>query len=174
MACGFRWSAAVSTAACLFALAASPPSALAREVVEFAASNYSAGTVVVKTGERKLYYVLGDGHALRYPVGVGKTGKAWSGTVRIDGKYLHPAWSPPAEVRRDNPSLPNVIPGGSPRNPMGAAALTLSGGQYAIHGTNMPNSIGGFVSYGCIRMYNEDVLDLYGRVGVGTTVVVTR
>jgi len=128
----------------------------------------------VKTGERRLYYVLGDGHALRYPVGVGKTGKAWAGTVRIDGKYLHPAWSPPAEVKRDKPSLPSVIPGGSPRNPMGAAALTLSGGEYAIHGTNLPNSIGGFVSYGCIRMYNEDVLDLFGRVGVGTTVVVTR
>jgi len=174
MAYGFRRSAAVSTAACLCALAASPSSALAREVVAFAGANYSAGTVVVKTGERRLYYVLGDGHALRYPVGVGKTGKAWAGTVRIDGKYLHPAWSPPAEVKRDKPSLPSVIPGGSPRNPMGAAALTLSGGEYAIHGTNLPNSIGGFVSYGCIRMYNEDVLDLFGRVGVGTTVVVTR
>ena len=174
MAYGFRRSAAVSTAACLCALAASPSSALAREVVAFAGSNYSAGTIVVKTGERRLYYVLGDGHAFRYPVGVGKAGKAWSGTARIDGKYIKPAWSPPAEVRRDKPSLPNVIPGGSPRNPMGAAAMTLSGGEYAIHGTNMPSSIGGFVSYGCIRMYNEDVLDLYGRVGVGTTVVVTR
>jgi lipoprotein-anchoring transpeptidase ErfK/SrfK len=174
MAFGIRGSAAVSMAACLFAIAANPSSAPAREMVAFAGTNYSAGTVVVKTGERRLYYVLGDGHALRYPVGVGKAGKAWTGTARIDGKYLHPAWSPPAEVRRDNPSLPNVIPGGSPRNPMGAAAMMLSGGEYAIHGTNMPNSIGGFVSYGCIRMYNEDILDLYGRVGVGTPVVVTR
>ena len=80
-----------------------------------------------------------------------------------------------AAQARDRPSLPSMIPGGSPRNPMGAAALTLSGGgQYAIHGTNVPGSIGGFVSYGCIRMLNEDVLDLYGRVGVGTAVVVTR
>ena len=170
----FRWATAISGAACLIAIAAHPQSALAREVVAFAESGYSAGTIVVKTNERKLYYVLGDGHAVRYLVGVGKTGKAWSGTVRINGKYIRPAWSPPAEVKRDNPSLPNVILGGSPRNPMGVAALTLSGGQYAIHGTNVPNSIGGFVSYGCIRMYNEDVLDLYGRVSVGTTVVVMR
>jgi lipoprotein-anchoring transpeptidase ErfK/SrfK len=92
----------------------------------------------------------------------------------IDGKHLAPAWSPPADVKRDNPKLPAVIAGGSPRNPMGAAALTLSGGQYAIHGTNAPGSIGGFVSYGCIRMFNADVLDLYSRVGFGTTVVVTR
>jgi lipoprotein-anchoring transpeptidase ErfK/SrfK len=167
-------SVAITVAACLVALPAVPQSALAREMVEFADSNYRTGTVVVKTSERRLYYVLGEGHAVSYPVGVGKAGKAWSGTVRIDGKYLRPAWSPPAEVKRDNPSLPSVIPGGSPRNPMGAAALTLSGGEYAIHGTNMPNSIGGFVSYGCIRMYNQDILDLYGRVSVGTTVVVTR
>jgi lipoprotein-anchoring transpeptidase ErfK/SrfK len=111
---------------------------------------------------------------MRYPVGVGKAGKQWSGTARIDGKYLNPAWSPPAEVKRAQPRLPNLIPGGSPHNPMGAAALTLSGGEYAIHGTNAPGSIGGFVSYGCIRMYNADILDLYDRVGFGTTVVVTR
>ncbi len=77
-------------------------------------------------------------------------------------------------MRRDKPSLPAVIPGGSPRNPMGAAAMTLSGGEYAIHGTNAPGSIGGFVSYGCIRMHNADILDLFGRVSVGTTVVVMR
>ncbi len=92
----------------------------------------------------------------------------------ISGKYLRPAWTPPAEVKHDKPYLPNLIPGGSGRNPMGAAALTLSQGEYAIHGTNNPGSIGGFVSYGCIRMYNADILDLYGRVGFGTTVVVTR
>ncbi|MBZ0148609.1 MAG: L,D-transpeptidase, partial [Pseudorhodoplanes sp.] len=101
-------------------------------------------------------------------------GKAWSGTARIDGKYRNPAWAPPPAVRRDKPNLPDVIPGGSPRNPMGVAALTLTGGEYAIHGTNVPSSIGGFVSYGCIRMYNEDISDLYNRVRVGTRVVVTR
>src|SRR5947208_598882 len=145
----------------------------AREVVAFR-GDVSAGTVVVRTTERRLYYVLGDGRAIRYPVGVGRAGKQWAGVTRIDGKYVAPAWSPPAVVKRDKPSLPDVIPGGSPRNPMGAAALTLAGGEYAIHGTNAPGSIGGFVSYGCIRMHNADILDLFGRVSVGTTVVVTR
>jgi lipoprotein-anchoring transpeptidase ErfK/SrfK len=166
----FRWLAAAAAAVSLIATA---QSAQAREIVGFN-ENYSAGTVVVKTGERHLYYVLGNGKAVRYTVGVGKAGKQWTGTTMIDGKHLRPAWSPPADVKRDKPSLPNVIAGGSPKNPMGAAALTLSRGQYAIHGTNVPDSIGGFVSYGCIRMYNQDVLDLYGRVGLGTTVVVTR
>ena len=107
---------------------------------------------------------MGDGRAIRYPVGVGKAGKQWAGTSRIDGKYVQPAWSPPADVKRDNPRLPDVIAGGSPHNPMGVAAMTLAGGEYAIHGTNMPGSVGDFVSYGCIRMYNADVTDLFGRV----------
>ena len=136
--------------------------------------DYSPGTIVVKTGERRLYYIIDEGHAVRYPVGVGKYGKQWAGTTQIDGKYLHPAWSPPAEVKRDKPHMPEVIPGGSPRNPMGVAAMTLAGGEYAIHGTNMPGSVGGFVSYGCIRMLNPDITDLYQRVSVGTTVVVTH
>jgi lipoprotein-anchoring transpeptidase ErfK/SrfK len=136
--------------------------------------DYSPGTIVVKTNERRLYFVVDPGHAMRYPVGVGKSGKQWAGTTRIDGKYRNPAWSPPAEVKRDKPSIPDVIPGGSPRNPMGVAAMTLAGGEYAIHGTNMPGSVGGFVSYGCIRMLNEDITDLYERVSVGTAVVVSR
>jgi lipoprotein-anchoring transpeptidase ErfK/SrfK len=167
-----RALAAASAAVLLAALM--PQLAQAREIVGFS-DTYSSGTVVVKTSERALYYVLGNGKAVRYPVGVGRAGKQWTGTAYINSKQLRPAWSPPAEVKRDKPSLPNVIPGGSPGNPMGAAALTLSGGgEYAIHGTNNPGSIGGFVSYGCIRMYNADVLDLYSRVGWGTTVVVTR
>ena len=136
--------------------------------------DYSPGTIVVKTSERRLYLVLDQGHAVRYPVGVGKAGKQWAGVTQIDGKYLRPAWSPPAEVRRDKPSMASVIPGGSHRNPMGVAAMTLAGGEYAIHGTNTPGSIGGFVSYGCIRMFNDDITDLYRRVSVGTTVVVSR
>jgi lipoprotein-anchoring transpeptidase ErfK/SrfK len=169
-----RWLAASAAAIVLAASAAMTQSAQAREIVGFS-ENYSSGTVVVKTSERALYYVLGNGKAVRYPVGVGRAGKQWSGTAYINGKQLSPAWSPPADVRRDKPSLPNVIPGGSAANPMGAAAMTLSGGgEYAIHGTNSPGSIGGFVSYGCIRMYNADVLDLYNRVSWGTTVVVTR
>jgi lipoprotein-anchoring transpeptidase ErfK/SrfK len=135
---------------------------------------YSPGTIVIKTGERRLYLILDQGHAMRYPVGVGKYGKQWEGETQIEGKYRSPAWSPPMDVKRDKPSMPDIIPGGSPRNPMGVAAMTLSGGEYAIHGTNMPGSIGGFVSYGCIRMLNADISDLYERVSVGTRVIVTR
>jgi lipoprotein-anchoring transpeptidase ErfK/SrfK len=137
-------------------------------------SEYAPGTIVVKTHERRLYLILDSGRAMRYPVGVGKAGKQWAGTTKIDGKYLKPAWSPPSEVRRDNPAMPEVIAGGSPRNPMGVAAMTLAGGDYAIHGTNVPGSVGGFVSYGCIRMLNDDISDLYRRVSVGTTVTVTH
>jgi lipoprotein-anchoring transpeptidase ErfK/SrfK len=162
-----------AAAAVIFSIAFAAP-ATAREIVAFSTSGYSAGTIVIKTSERRLYLVLGEGRALRYPVGVGRAGKAWAGSTHIDGKYIKPAWSPPAEVKRDKPSLPDVIPGGSPRNPMGAAAMTLAGGQYAIHGTNVPGSVGGFVSYGCIRMYNQDIVDLYERVSVGTAVVVLR
>jgi lipoprotein-anchoring transpeptidase ErfK/SrfK len=167
-----RWLAVVSAAVVVTASSALTERAQAREIVGFS-GGYMPGTIVVRTSARSLYYVLGNGRALRYPVGVGRVGKQWSGTSMIDGKYLHPAWTPPAEIKHDKPNLPNVIAGGSGRNPMGAAAMTLAGGQYAIHGTNNPGSIGGYVSYGCIRMYNADVLDLYGRVGLGTTVVVT-
>ncbi len=162
------------TGACLVTfMAIAPAPARAREIVAFP-GDYSTGTIVVRTAERRLYLVLGNGQAVRYPVGVGRAGKQWSGTAQIAGKYIRPAWSPPLEIRRDKPNMPRVIPGGSASNPMGAAALVLSVGEYAIHGTNSPSSIGGFVSYGCIRMYNQDVMDLYDRVSVGTTVVVSR
>jgi len=144
------------------------------EMVPVRSAEYSPGTIVVRTGERHLYLILDSGKAMRYPVGVGRAGKQWAGTTRIDGKYRNPAWSPPKEVKHDKPNMPDVIPGGSPKNPMGVAAMTLAGGEYAIHGTNMPGSVGGFVSYDCIRMYNADISDLFGRVSVGTTVVVTR
>ena len=165
---------AVALAATIGAGCVMSTAAQARPDVVGFHGDYSPGTIVVKTGERRLYLVVDPEHAVRYPVGVGKAGKQWAGTTQIDGKYRNPAWSPPKEVKRDKPRLPDVIPGGSPKNPMGAAALTLSGGEYAIHGTNVPGSVGGFVSYGCIRMFNRDVVDLYDRVSVGTTVVVTR
>jgi lipoprotein-anchoring transpeptidase ErfK/SrfK len=152
----------------------SSPAQARPEMVGMRSTEYSPGTIVVKTGERRLYLILDSGRAMRYPVGVGRAGKQWAGTTRIDGKYTNPAWSPPREVKRDKPNMPDVIPGGSPRNPMGVAAMTLAGGEYAIHGTNAPGSVGGFVSYGCIRMLNADITDLYQRVSVGTTVVVTR
>jgi lipoprotein-anchoring transpeptidase ErfK/SrfK len=154
-----------------FVLAAAP--AGARERVSFQAS-LAPGTIVIRTAERQLYLVEGGGTALRYRVAVGRPGKQWLGEARIDGKYVRPAWAPPAEVKRDNPRLPDVIPGGSPANPMGVRALTLDRDEYAIHGTNRPGSIGTPASYGCIRMLNEDIVDLYERVGVGTRVVVER
>jgi lipoprotein-anchoring transpeptidase ErfK/SrfK len=137
-------------------------------------SNETPGTIIVRTSQRRLYLVVSEGDAVSYPVGVGRAGRQWSGSSYIASKHLKPAWSPPEEIRHDRPSLPDVIPSGSPHNPMGAAALVLAHGQYAIHGTNAPSSIGSFVSYGCIRMYNKDILDLYDRVSVGTRVVVTR
>src|SRR3954449_3260255 len=165
---------AVALAATMAAgLVMAGPAQARPDVVGFR-GDYSPGTIVVKTNERRLYLVVDQGRAVRYPVGVGKAGKQWAGTTRIDGKYRNPAWSPPREVKRDKPNIPDVIAGGSPRNPMGVAAMTLSGGEYAIHGTNMPGSVGGFVSYGCIRMYNADITDLFDRVSLGATVVVSR
>ena len=140
---------------------------------EVAASvpGYPPGTIVVSQRERRLYLNLEGGEALRYPVAVGKMGRQWRGAVVVDGKYVEPAWAPPPEVKRAEPWLPNYIPGGSPHNPMGVRALTLSGDQYAIHGTNRPGSIGTAASFGCIRMYNQDIVDLYERVQLGTPVV---
>jgi lipoprotein-anchoring transpeptidase ErfK/SrfK len=164
--------AAVLVLTFLATLLASAPSK-AEDLVAYA-GNHRPGTIVVKTDERHLYFVLGEGKALRYSVGVGKPGKQWTGRSRIVKKMLRPAFAPPKEVKRDIPSLPNYIRGGSPRNPLGAAALILAGGEYAIHGTNRPGSVGGFVSYGCIRMHNRDITRLYARVAVGTPVIVTR
>ena len=160
-------------AAALFSLLTILPAQADASRVAFATDEV-AGTIIVRTTERRLYLVLGDGTALRYPVGVGRPGRQWQGDTAIDGMFLKPNWVPPAAVRADNPALPAVIAGGSPSNPMGAAALVLSGGVYAIHGTNAPDSVGGFVSYGCIRMLNSDITDLFSRVKVGTRVAVTH
>ena len=170
--------AAIRKWASLFSLLApfpllAMPSFAAAEMVVFS-TEMAPGTVVVHTSERRLYLVLPRGQALRYKVGVGRSGWTWEGQSSIVGKFIRPNWAPPAELRRQNPGLPKVIPSGAPNNPMGEAALTLSGGPYAIHGTNTPRGIGGFVSHGCIRMLNEDVTDLYARVSVGTPVVVTE
>ena len=132
------------------------------------------GTIVISTSQRRLYLMGDGGPVASYPVAVGKPGKQWYGWARVDGKFVEPAWSPPAEVKRDNPRLPDVIPGGSPRNPMGVRALTLDRDEIAIHGTNRPDSIGTFASYGCIRMHNRDIVDLFSRVRVGTPVLVMR
>ena len=152
--------------------ALSPRPAYANGDIVATKDSYAAGTIVIRTSERRLYLFLGDGRALSYPVGVGKAGMQWAGTTTISGKYMSPAWAPPDSIKRENPRLPDVIPGGSPHNPMGVAAMTLTGTEYAIHGTNQPALIGRFVSHGCIRMYNADITDLYDRVKIGTPVVV--
>jgi len=152
------------------ALLLAPSLARAGETVPFN-GGYRPGTIVIITNARQLYYVLGDGRAIRYPVGVGKAGMAWHGRASVELKRLRPAWQAPPEIAgRYGP----VIAGGSPQNPMGAAVLGLDSGNYAIHGTNNPGSVGSFVSHGCIRMYNADVLDLYARAQIGTEVVVLR
>ena len=164
-----RWPViAALVAAIFFALSGAPTDA--REVVGF--SGYPRGTIVVKTGERRLYFVDSNGTAIRYPVGVGKAGMAWHGRAFVARKLVRPSWGPPLDIWRANPNLPARIEGGSPRNPMGERVLGLDRGNYAIHGTNDPSSIGRFVSHGCIRMFNADVIDLYNRVPVGTPVVV--
>jgi lipoprotein-anchoring transpeptidase ErfK/SrfK len=134
---------------------------------------YPAGTIIIKQSERRLYFTTGAGTAVRYPIAIGRAGKTWQGETFVQGKFVSPAWSAPWVVLRDHPALSRVIPGGSPRNPMGAAAITLNLSEVAIHGTSasMRRSVGTAASYGCIRMYNEDVVDLYHRIEVGTPVV---
>ena len=151
-------------------LAAAVAHSATRNIVRF--SGFAPGTIVVKTAERNLYFAIDETRALRFPVGVGRPGMAWTGQARVEGKYIEPAWAPPEDIRRDHPALPELIPGGDRANPMGAAALTMRGGDYAIHGTNNPASIGGFVSYGCIRMHNRDIRELYRMVDIGTPVFV--
>jgi len=164
---------AAMAAACA-SLAGAPSEGGARERVAFAGPHHP-GEIVVVSRERKLYLVLGDGTALRYRVAVGKAGKQWSGRTAIMAKHKEVAWSPPASVKRDLPWLPDVIAAHDPKNPMGARVLALPG-EYAIHGTSasMRASIGSAASYGCIRMLNEDIVDLYERVRVGTPVTVLR
>ncbi len=152
-------------AACAGILAASPGTQ-AREFVSFSQS-YPSGTIIIKQSERRLYFTTGPGTAVRYPIAIGRAG------TYVQGKQIHPDWEAPWIVRRDHPQFTHVIPGGSPHNPMGAAAITLGRSEVAIHGTtaSMRRSVGTAASYGCIRMYNEDVIDLFGRVSVGTPVV---
>jgi lipoprotein-anchoring transpeptidase ErfK/SrfK len=150
-------------------------SAEARQLVSWQDTAVPAGTIVISQSKHQLFFVLDAASAIAYPVGVAKHGKEWYGPARVDGKYVQPAWSPPESVRVDHPSMPEVIQGGAPNNPMGVRALTLDRDEIAIHGTSqsMRASVGHAVSYGCIRMLNEDVLDLFARVQVGTPVVMT-
>ena len=146
------------------------PDHLRRQIVAYRTGE-APGTVVIDTANTHLYLVLGNGRALRYGIGVGRDGFTWSGIKTIARKAEWPDWTPPQDMLARQPYLPRFMAGG-PGNPLGARAMYLSGSVYRIHGTNAPSSIGQHMSSGCIRMLNADVIDLYGRVGVGTKVMV--
>jgi lipoprotein-anchoring transpeptidase ErfK/SrfK len=150
-------------------------SAVAGRVIDYE-SGFPPGAIVISQTAKTLYLILDSRTAIAYPVAVAKRGKEWSGSARVEAKFIEPAWSPPDSVKRDHPELPDVIPGGSSHNPMGARAITLDRDEIAIHGTTqaMRASIGAAASYGCIRMYNEDVVDLFDRVVFGAPVMMTR
>jgi lipoprotein-anchoring transpeptidase ErfK/SrfK len=152
------------------AATAEMPSNLRRQVVAYPISE-APGTIVIDTPHTYLYLVLGGGKAMRYGIGVGREGFTWSGMQTISRKQEWPDWIPPTEMIQRQPYLPRFMAGG-PGNPLGARAMYLGNTVYRIHGTNAPDTIGHQVSSGCIRMLNEDVTDLYGRVNVGTKVVV--
>lgn len=157
--------------ACIFSQLAADK-AFGRDLVRWAGKE-EIGTIVVNTGERRLYYVLGNGMALRYKVAVGKSGMQWSGETFVQAKRKNPGWSPTPRMRRENPRLPKYVAAG-PNNPLGVRAIYLGWSEYRIHGTNAPGSIGQAASSGCIRMLNRDVVDLYERVHIGAPVQVIR
>ena len=147
-------------------------SPIRKQIVDYD-TDYKPGTIVVETGERRLYLVLEDGKAMKYGIGVGRDGFRWSGSHRITRKAEWPGWTPPPAMRKRVPDLPAYMPGG-PDNPLGARALYIGSTLYRVHGTSEPWSIGQAVSSGCIRLTNDDVTDLYERVKVGALIVVNH
>ena len=147
-------------------------SPIPRETVAFNGP-YAPGTIIINTSERRLYFVLGNGQALKYGVGVGRPGFTWAGTTHIANKREWPDWTPPPQMLKRRPDLPRHMEGGID-NPLGARAMYLAGTMYRIHGSNEPDTIGQAVSSGCIRMTNADVTDLYSRARVGAKVIVLR
>lgn len=143
-----------------------------RQVVPFT-KKYSPGTIIVSFADRRLYFVSRPGQAISYPIGVPTGRAAWAGVSRVSMKRVNPGWTPTPEMRRENPELPAFVPGGHPRNPLGVRALYLGSTLYRIHGTDAPWTIGREVSRGCIRLYNDDVIDLYNRTRIGAKVIVT-
>ncbi len=146
------------------------PARLKRQVVSYA-TREAPGTIIIDTPNTYLYFVLGNGQAIRYGIGVGRDGFTWSGVKSVARKAEWPDWTPPPEMIARQPYLPRQMAGG-PGNPLGARAMYLGGTVYRIHGTNAPQTIGTHVSSGCIRLTNEDVIDLYSRVSVGAKVIV--
>ena len=145
-------------------------SSIPRQVVDYK-TNYKPGTIVVETSQFRLYYVLPDGKAIAYGIGVGRQGFEWAGQHVITRKAEWPGWTPPEQMRKRVPDLPAYLPGG-PDNPLGARALYIGATLYRVHGTSEPWTIGQKVSSGCIRLANDDIIDLYNRAQVGAMVVV--
>ncbi len=143
-----------------------------RQAVAFS-PKFGAGQIIVSFGDRRLYLVTSAGKAISYPIAIPREQSRWQGVTNVSMKRENPSWTPTPEMRRENPRLPSWVPGGHPMNPLGVRALYLGSSTYRIHGTDAPWTIGQAVSKGCIRMYNQDVLDLYPRVPVGAKVTVT-
>ena len=143
-----------------------------RDTVSFS-TKYAPRQIIVSFGDRKLYWIHKRGEAISYPIAVPREQSRWSGVTHVSSKRVNPSWTPTPQMRRENPKLPAFVPGGHKLNPLGVRALYLGSSMYRIHGTVAPWTIGTAVSKGCIRMYNEDVLDLYPRIPTGTKVTVT-
>jgi lipoprotein-anchoring transpeptidase ErfK/SrfK len=144
-------------------------SPVARTTVSFDDRRYKPGSIIINTAERRLYYVLGEGRAIRYGIGVGRIGFTWAGTTSVSQKREWPDWTPPPQMLKRRPDLPRWMKGG-PDNPLGARAIYLGSTLYRIHGSNEPETIGQAVSSGCFRMTNEDVIHLYNQVKIGAAV----
>ena len=143
-----------------------------REVERFS-PQFGPGEVIVSFGDRRLYFIDRPGVAISYPIAIPRDQDRWEGVTTISDKKVNPTWRPTADMLAENPHLPPFVPGGHPQNPLGVRALYLGTSAYRIHGTDAPWTIGTAVSKGCIRMYNQDVLDLYPRVAIGARVTVT-
>ncbi len=166
----FRARSLVAAIAALFVMVAVSGEARARDFVNFE-TGHAAGTIVIVNADKHLYYVLGEGRAIRYNIAVGRPSEQWTGASVVTRMRKNPGWSPTASMRRANRRLPRYVPPG-PRNPLGVRAIYLGWTLYRIHGTNAPNSIGRAASSGCFRMRNEDVSHLYERVHIGSPVLV--
>ena len=180
-----RTAPAVAAAAMLFAI---PPGQALAGLFDFGTTTqqhrvtgrhlvmvppgYAPGTILVQFSQRRLYFVLPQQRAISYPIGAPKGDARWSGETYVSQKRVNPSWTPTPEMRAENPSLPAYVPGGHPKNPLGVRAMYLGKSLYRIHGTDAPWTVGQEVSHGCIRMFNQDVADLYQRVPIGTPVVV--
>ena len=147
------------------------PPVSGRHLVAFP-PGYQPGTILVQFSQRRLYLVLPQQRAISYPIGAPMGDARWSGDTYVSEKRVNPSWTPTPEMRAENPDLPAYVPGGHPRNPLGVRAMYLGKSLYRIHGTDAPWTVGQEVSHGCIRMFNQDVADLYQRVPIGTRVVV--